>query len=406
MAPAASTDTSPERGPRGNPAIPGPLRAALRASGEGGSPEWIRAGWIIDETGCRCAPPALPEALNRSGAEELNASRAMPLSTEDGKAPEWIHVTPAGPQLNGEDGRVFRMPDPGSVARESLLDAEGRHRDRVLDWEHATQRKGREGERAPAAGWITALQSRADGIWGRVEWTKEGRRSVEDREYRFVSPVLGLQPGTLEVRQIKSVALTNDPNLPATALNRAGAEGGESAMDEKLTKLLKRIAAALGMNAGTADADAVEAQCRAIVQERDEALNRTQSPPLAEFVPRGDYDAALNRASQAEAALADREKADLDGKIETAIEKALADGKITPATREYHERQCRSEGGLEAFEAFCEAAPEIAGGGGGSARPPEASNRSGSDSPEARRVRRLFGNKRKDVDKYAPGETS
>ena len=240
----------------------------------------------------------------------------MPLALEGEEAPEWIHVTPAGPQLNGEDGRVFRMPDATSVARESLLDVGGRHRNMVLDWEHATQRKGRRGEKAPAAGWVTALQSRADGIWGRVEWTDEGRRSVEKREYRYLSPVLGLRPGSLEVQRVKTVALTNDPNLSLTALNSAGGNGGQPAMDEKLRKLLKRIAAALGMDAGDHDADAVEAQCQALVTERDEALNRAGNPPLAEFVPRAQYDAALNRASEAETRLADREKAGLDARVD------------------------------------------------------------------------------------------
>ena len=310
-----------------------------------------------------------------------------------GGPPEWIHVLPAGPEIRGDDGRQFTLSDAASVIAASLAGPDGKPRKRVVDWEHATILKARRGEEAPAAGWIAEMQSRPDGIWARVEWTDRGGWSVESKEYIYVSPVFEHdEDGT--IRRITSVALTNNPNLSLTALNRAGGE----VMDPEQ---LKKIAAILGISE-TADFAAVEAACRKLASERQEALNRAANPPLAEFVPRATYDQALNRAEAAERSLADRDKADADAGISAALDEALEAGKITPATRGYYEAQCRTEGGLAAFREFVDQAPVVAGGGGGSVRPPGSAHRAGTEGEEARRVRELMGNSQADVDKYAP----
>lgn len=311
-----------------------------------------------------------------------------------GGAPEWIHVLPAGPEITGDDGRQFKLADPESVIRASLEHADGRPRKRVVDWEHATILKAGKGEEAPAAGWISEMQSRPDGIWARVEWTEPGNWSVESKGYIYTSPVVE-HGADGAIRRITSVALTNNPNLSLTALNRAAPGEG---MDKEQ---LKKIAAALGLAEG-ADFAAVEAACRALARERDEALNRAENPPLAQFVPRATYEQALNRAAEAERGLAEAREAEAAAEIEAALEQALQDGKIMPSERAYYEAQCRKEGGLAEFREFVAGRPEIAGGPGGPGRPPESRNRAGAEDPQARRVRELMGNSREDVDKYAP----
>ena len=333
-------------------------------------------------------------ALNSSAAAACGIA-AMRCACPAG-APEWIHVLPAGPEIRGDDGREFRLADPESVIRASLEFADGKPRKRVVDWEHATILKARKGEEAPAAGWISEMQSRPDGIWARVEWTDRGNWSVESKDYIYVSPVVEHAEGG-EILRITSIALTNDPNLSLTALNRAGA--GESMDKEQL----KKIAALLGLeNPEGADFAAVEAACRKLAGERDEALNRAESPPLAKFVPRATYEQALNRASEAERELAERERAEEAAEIEAALDKALEDGKIAPAERGYYEAQCRKQGGLAEFREFVAARPQIAGGPGAPSGSPESANRSGAEDPTARKVRELMGNSREEVDKHAP----
>lgn len=70
-------------------------------------------------------------------------------------------------------------------------------------------------------GWITALENRgAEGLWGKMTWTPEGRQLLENGAFKFVSPLFDGKPiGTengktiFDVFSFVSLALTNNPNL-------------------------------------------------------------------------------------------------------------------------------------------------------------------------------------------------
>lgn len=124
-----------------------------------------------------------------------------------GSAPEWLHLLPT--TAHTVDGRgPYRIADATALMAASLP-AGGKL---VLDECHATDLATPTGGAAPARGWIVALQSRDDGIWGQVEWTGTGRQMIEDRQYRGVSPVIThRKDGT--VTGILRASLTNTPNL-------------------------------------------------------------------------------------------------------------------------------------------------------------------------------------------------
>jgi phage I-like protein len=128
------------------------------------------------------------------------------------------------------------------------------------------------------------------------------------------------------------------------------------------------------------------------------ATNAAANPSLDKFVPRADYDAALARATNAEASLADRDKEAKETAINAAIEKALADGKITPATVEYHKAQCAQEGGLERFAEYCAAAPVIGDPSTMDKRRPE--DQGTALNAEEQRIAEMFGNSVEDLQKY------
>lgn len=75
-------------------------------------------------------------------------------------------------------------------------------------------------------GWITQLQNRGkDGLWGRMNWTPEGRRLLQNGDFKFVSPLYAGKPiahengrTIYEPVTFKSLALTNEPNLPLPPL--------------------------------------------------------------------------------------------------------------------------------------------------------------------------------------------
>ncbi len=171
-----------------------------------------------------------------------------------GGVSDWIHLLPAGP-ITTHDGRgpyhiasmqalIERTSQRGSGASGTLR--------LPVDECHSTDKAAPLGLPAPARGWIVALEARADGLWGQVEWTGEGRRLIEDGAYAGISPAI-LHSKSGEVQELLRASLTNTPNLRGlTALHSE-----DEIMDWK-AKLIEM----LGLDAASDDA-AIEAAMRA-----------------------------------------------------------------------------------------------------------------------------------------------
>ena len=256
-----------------------------------------------------------------------------------------IKLLPIG-KIEGRDGRHWQVSNPQQV-----IDwCKQQRRDIPVDIEHATELKAPKGEPAPATGWISpdTLRVEEGHIVGKIAFNHEDN-PVANKEYRYLSPAFVYDTKTLEVIGLTSIGLTNTPNLYLPALNTQQHTTEEPDM-------LKDILAALGLPE-TADGAAALNAIQQLKTDKATAMNRADNPPLDKFVPRSDYDTALNRANTAETALATEKAKQQDVAIETAINAALTAGKITPATVDYHKAQCRTEGGLERFTDFVAALP-------------------------------------------------
>ncbi|OPY15619.1 MAG: Mu-like prophage I protein [Syntrophus sp. PtaB.Bin001] len=290
----------------------------------------------------------------------LNSEDGMPrgiaLNIElraDGTVPEWIQLLPAGTEVKGRDGRTWINDRPDVII--AAFAAEGK--DLPIDWEHASELKAPNGDQAPAAGWMKEMELREGAPWVRVEWTARAVEQIRNREYRYISPVFVYEKESLRIVRITSAGLTNQPNLHLAALNN---EQTNHDRKEKEPMELAQLLAALGLPATATFAEALNS-INTMKQEHATALNRADNPPLDKFVPRADYDKAVERATNAEQALNDRKAVDLETAINAEIDAALKAGKITPATVDYHKAQCKQEGGLERFKQYVAAAPVIGG---------------------------------------------
>lgn len=147
-------------------------------------------------------------------------SLVLDLHAALGDVPEWIHLVPAG-EFKGADGRgPFVLTNPQAVIERSM-----RAGKLCLDECHATDLAAPEGRPAPARGWIVEMQSRADGLWGRVEWTSAGRQLMAEQAYRGVSPVMRTAKAAPHtVFDVLRASLTNDPNLGLTSLHQREAD--------------------------------------------------------------------------------------------------------------------------------------------------------------------------------------
>ena len=320
----------------------------------------------------------LYRALNSMGVDAV-AINSQPLPASGHQAPEWIPLIPAG-QVVGRDGREWINDMPELVLQAFAVNA----LDLPMDMEHATELKAPQGEPAPAVGWVKELQNRGGQIWGRVDWTEAGRNAVESKAYRYVSPVIVFERASKRVVALTSVGLTNRPNLFLQALN-----GREDHMN------LEELLAKLGLPKGTTF-EAALAHIGQLKGDLATALNA--APSLDKFVPRADYDAALSRATNAEQGLATLNKQAKDKDITAAIDKALAEGKITPATVEYHKAQCAQDGGLERFAEYCKAAPVVGDPSKMDGKRPE--DKGTALNAEEQRIAEMFGNSNEDLQKY------
>lgn len=279
---------------------------------------------------------------------QLALNTDLSATVSDGKAPEWVELIPPGPNVTGRDGRQWLFDEQaGTLVQSSFL---GRAIDLPIDWEHATQHRASKGESAPAAGWIKQLELRNGALWGLVDWTPRASAQVINREYRFLSPVFDFDPDTTRIARLVSAGLTNKPNFLLTALNQENTEVTPVTLSPALLTAL-----GLPATATEEQALAATAQLKATAQ-----ATNTEKPNLEQFMPRADYDSVLQRATNAEQALAEQKKTEHNKQVDALITSATQAGKITPATVDYHRAACQDETGLARFKAFVDAAPVVA----------------------------------------------
>lgn len=301
----------------------------------------------------------------------------------DKGAPEWVHLMPFG-TWSGGDGRGPYSLAAGQAP--AVIAASKRAGGQLLlpiDYDHQLEQPIPVAG-APAAGWIVDLAARADGVWGRVEWTARAAQMIGAREYRFLSPVFRHTKAG-EVVRLERAGLTNKPNFDLTALASRQAQP-EVRDTMTFDELLKKLRAALGLG-DDADADKAVAHA-ADLAKKQKASGDTmtaiaaavgakpdadlaaavkaavEKPDPAKFVSIEDY----NKLSQSVAAIqTDRAKE----KAAAAVEQAIKDGKLIPAQKDWALAFAARD--PADFDKFIAAQPKLvdfderAAGGGGSA---------------------------------------
>lgn len=121
-----------------------------------------------------------------------------------------IQILPGGPLVVARDDRMF---DTRKIA-EAVARSET---PMLIDWEHDSESWFGS---TRAAGWINSMRvsdgtdgKPAGSVWGTVRWSDEGQKDIDSGAYRYLSPVLMIDPDSREVTEIVSAALTNKPAL-------------------------------------------------------------------------------------------------------------------------------------------------------------------------------------------------
>lgn len=150
---------------------------------------------------------------------------------------------------------------------------QSRKNDIVFDYEHQTLLAAKNGHPAPAAGWgKPAALSWVPGkglMLSSPDWTPKANHFIENKEYKYISPVFTYDPKTGHVLDLLHVALTNNPAIDGMDDVLAAASllpqplQEDASMNEETLKLLRQL---FGL-AADADESAVTAALTAMNQQ-------------------------------------------------------------------------------------------------------------------------------------------
>lgn len=175
----------------------------------------------------------------------------------------WFHLVPRGEFAHPESGLMQVLDAPSLQAMVNRFTEEAKQPNfagLLIDADHFSYDPEKSSE---AYGWIKELQNRADGIWGRIEWTPDlGEPAVKNGRYRFVSPVWLPRDveklGNKRVRPLRldTAGLTNQPNLRGMVplSNRKPTEVGADRTNNNKGKPMKSVCTLLGLSADAEEA--------------------------------------------------------------------------------------------------------------------------------------------------------
>lgn len=136
--------------------------------------------------------------MSKEGRRELTTVALN--SYEEGKK---IKISPAG-EFRGMDGRLYSLDESAIIkTKEQGIDI-------PLNVEHGFTTH----YDARAVGWVSldSLETQDGGIYGILTLNEEGKKLVDDKSYRYLSPEFTINQKR-EVLTLDGIALTNTPNL-------------------------------------------------------------------------------------------------------------------------------------------------------------------------------------------------
>lgn len=179
-----------------------------------------------------------------------------------------VCISPIG-KVTGIDGRVF------SIDENVITNTRNMGIDLVLDKNHLGE---------DALGWFNkdSLEAKADGIYATLELTPLGKSLVENKSYKYLSPVYDVNStNKSEVLRIVGVGLVNMPNLLKDALNKQ--QQGDVNVDEKEYKAqieeLKKQNAELKEQLEAQKATMLKQEENAVVEKIENAVKSGEMLP-------------------------------------------------------------------------------------------------------------------------------
>ncbi len=275
-----------------------------------------------------------------------------------------LQLTPAG-KFRGIDGRpadVDAWEIDAAAARDVIAFCSARKNPFVIDYEHQTLLKEKNGQPAPAAGWFSGsdlVWREGEGLFAKVSLTPRAKQYIADDEYKFVSPVIYYNKTTGRVAGLHSAALTNVACIDGMeeALARAAASfltdsTEQEALNMDLDELLNNIRWMLNLptlatqeeiaaelqkavdkiKAANTETAAAGFNLLSLIESRNATIAaltaQAENPDPAKYVPISTMQEMQTQLAALTATVRGKEVGDL-------VAAALSDGRLLPAQEKW-----------------------------------------------------------------------
>jgi phage I-like protein len=281
------------------------------------------------------------------------------ICTELTGVPAEIQVIPWG--YHKTDKGDF-LCDEASVAL-VMEDFRSRQNDMVIDYEHQTLT----GAEAPAAGWIKELTDKGhEGLWAKVQWTDKARAYINNKEYRYLSPVFLKDTKDNRVIKLINAALTNQPAIDGMVpLFNKEAEAEHRVCPKKTeVKQMKRVYEALGLGDGAAEEEVIKQiealkghetvahkeVLEALGLKTEATVSEVKATVLAMKQSHGSVESLTKEVLALKEMMSKQE-------AEATVTMAMSQGKIMPAQRDWAMEYATKD--PDGFKMFAAKAPEL-----------------------------------------------
>lgn len=309
-------------------------------------------------------------------------------------------LLPAG-EFKARDGRpgpgkAWTIDDQQGLTIAASLNALAQQTPIVIDYEHQTQLAEKNGQPAPAAGWMKSFEWRAgQGLFATVEWTARAKAAIDTGEYRYISPVIAFEKASGRVVGVVNAALVNLPaivGMQAVLARLATQFTPDDSLENHMDRAL--LIKVLGLKAEATDADitaaiealkarpAVPAALSAALGLAADADEGTAVSALKALQAGGDSTRASVASLTTEVATLRAQL--LDRELGELLDDALAACKIAPAERKSLEEIGKKDiAWLKAHLAAKQPIPGLKGQSGDLERGAQRSGNQGDPEAEA-----------------------
>lgn len=182
-------------------------------------------------------------------------------------------------------GEVVGAASDGSpvdqkLTEHALMKLAEKHKDDeiLVDQDHESEIGGK----TEAKGWLSGLKFvPGKGLFGKIHWTDIGKKLIENRVFRWLSPSWYLDKNTHEPIEMTSVALTNKPSQAGRIepiVNSQPIELTDNKEEYEMTMTKEELVSLIKETVAAMNAEPVKEEVKEVVVEKECSDDKVEKP--------------------------------------------------------------------------------------------------------------------------------